>query len=186
MKATIKSVFVANREKVEFVSDLYWYDTDNKKMLTFKGGKLKFDYTNNTNKNKIKAWFDKNKEEFELEMLNERRGSMTIGFPENVEKDIEDSLGYDKFDKNMFTIKDGEIKFEYNDIVSVEPIHVTTTNYTKNLSKIKEWFNKNKNKFELEALGEESGSLTVVFPEEFEEDIKDSLEYDRFDYEVSE
>lgn len=86
--------------------DLYWYDPDQKKMLHFRGGELKFSYDPQIRKNtpyaqrcqvwarqnnysKLADWVLKNQERFNLTVIQSAKGySILIDVPDNFSEDV--------------------------------------------------------------------------------------------------
>ena len=106
--------YTQKKENIE--RKLIWFDSQNNKMLEFKGGELKFDYDYKNNKTKVSAstiktnktiiennkidiqeWVDNNAEEFSLEVINVDERNVVIQFPEKQINIVEESLYNNRF-----------------------------------------------------------------------------------------
>lgn len=99
-----------------------------------------------------------------------------------------DLLWYDSANKKMLVLKGGKLKFSYDENgemkVSTEPLTIVTNKYTTNYKDILGWVEANKKDFDLNILQGENGSVTLSFPDEMENDVAESLDFHRFDYEI--
>ena len=97
--------------KKEVNNTLLWYDTKNKRMLRFRGGKLNFNYDpqdknttvtveplyqNKTewgdNTDDINQWIINHEQDFSLDVVSANDKSFTISYDDDNKKEVEESL----------------------------------------------------------------------------------------------
>jgi len=97
--------------KKEIRNTLLWYDTKNKRMLQFHGGKLRYDYDPadrsthvsveplyhtkkemGDNSDDVNEWISQHSDDFSLDVISAGSSTFTISFDDEMEKEVTRSL----------------------------------------------------------------------------------------------
>lgn len=115
--AFINTTSSNSRVKKNVDTEHLWYDSKTGTMLKLTGGKLKFSYKDNQvivgtepldvfsyektdSTKKALAWFNANKDELLLDLVNDGMG-LEFSFPDNLTDDVDASLYQERFDYEL-------------------------------------------------------------------------------------
>ncbi len=116
MAILLIDIMVTNeRVKYEVISDHYWYDHSEKRLIKLSGGSLAFRYTGNemvvtteplfamknkssTNKSCIMDWINENTHTFSLSIQDGGTSHVALTFDESKLSEMEDSLYKNRFE----------------------------------------------------------------------------------------
>jgi len=159
-------------------NNLFWYDSDNKKLLKFEGTRLDFKYDPSYSPNfKISSKdFKSHKKNIEnlINKSEELDNSVIIYINENNKNDF---ISY--FINN-------QILYHYNSKLKISSIDIPTSSYqsSTNHEKIIKWIEDNKEEYGLSIVSADSKTVAIEFDDEKKEDFEDSLYRERFNFEV--
>lgn len=119
MGVVLIDIMVTNeRVRTSVSSDHYWYDTQTKQLVKMTGGTLAFRYDGNKlavsteplfairhqtghNRSQIMEWYDANKDDFKLQILDGGVMHLALSFDEGKKQELEDSLYNHRFEYDI-------------------------------------------------------------------------------------
>ena len=115
--AIINASYVQQREEQKVSAQHLWYDTEAEWLITVTGGRLGFDYDQETGKTKMSVfdtrkvtyktannyenimnWYRSNKDDFALEIVDGGSGMVAFSFPDEMKAEIDEALYFNRFD----------------------------------------------------------------------------------------